>query len=64
MCHGLGEHCQWYDPLAKEYTEKGILVFSHDHGMHIIRHFVCILMWETGFERGIDISDEGVLTVA
>ena len=33
ICHGVAEHCRAYDKVAKALTEKGIFVFSHDHGI-------------------------------
>jgi acylglycerol lipase len=32
VTHGAGEHCQKYERLANVLTDKGLFVFSHDHG--------------------------------
>ena len=37
ICHGVGEHCQRYDLVADPLTNKGFLVFSHDHGESLSR---------------------------
>ncbi|XP_048741718.2 monoglyceride lipase-like isoform X2 [Ostrea edulis] len=34
LCHGLGEHCLWYDDLAEALVHIGFYVFSHDHVGH------------------------------
>jgi alpha-beta hydrolase superfamily lysophospholipase len=32
VSHGAGEHCQYYNKVAEALTEKGMVVFAHDHG--------------------------------
>jgi len=34
LCHGFGEHLGWYNGLAQQLAERGILVFGHDHQGH------------------------------
>lgn len=34
LCHGFGEHLGWYDGLAGELCEDGLLAFGHDHQGH------------------------------
>ncbi|XP_062574299.1 monoglyceride lipase-like [Saccostrea cucullata] len=34
LCHGLGEHCLWYDDLAEALVNIGFYVFAHDHVGH------------------------------
>ncbi|XP_070193242.1 monoglyceride lipase-like isoform X2 [Littorina saxatilis] len=34
ICHGAGEHCLWYTPLAQLLKEAGCYVFAHDHVGH------------------------------
>lgn len=34
ICHGFGEHLQWYEDLALRLTATGLLAFGHDHVGH------------------------------
>ena len=34
LCHGFGEHLGWYDGLASQLAQLGLLVFGHDHQGH------------------------------
>jgi len=34
LCHGFGEHLGWYDGLAQQVADMGLLVFGHDHQGH------------------------------
>jgi len=34
LCHGFGEHLGWYEELAEELRDSGLLVFGHDHQGH------------------------------
>ncbi|XP_071550064.1 monoglyceride lipase-like isoform X2 [Panulirus ornatus] len=34
LCHGFGEHLQWYEDLALCLTASGLLAFGHDHVGH------------------------------
>lgn len=34
LCHGAGEHCQFYEKIANVLTKEGILAFAHDHVGH------------------------------
>lgn len=34
ICHGFGEHLQWYEDLALRLTATGLLAFGHDHAGH------------------------------
>merc|ERR1712142_641435 len=34
LCHGFGEHLGWYEGLAQQVANKGLLVFGHDHQGH------------------------------
>jgi len=34
LCHGFGEHLGWYEGLAQQLADKGLLVFGHDHQGH------------------------------
>lgn len=34
ICHGFGEHLQWYEDLALRLTATGLLAFGHDHIGH------------------------------
>lgn len=34
LCHGLGEHCLWYDDIAEALVKIGFYVFAHDHVGH------------------------------
>ncbi|ELT90862.1 hypothetical protein CAPTEDRAFT_228940 [Capitella teleta] len=34
ILHGAGEHCQWYDVIAKPLNAQGITVCAHDHVGH------------------------------
>ncbi|XP_048743386.1 monoglyceride lipase-like isoform X2 [Ostrea edulis] len=32
ICHGIGDHCLWYEGLAEALVQIGFYVFTHDHG--------------------------------
>ncbi|KAK3876087.1 hypothetical protein Pcinc_019099 [Petrolisthes cinctipes] len=34
LCHGFGEHLQWYEDLALRLAAAGLLAFGHDHVGH------------------------------
>ncbi|XP_076040106.1 monoglyceride lipase-like [Oratosquilla oratoria] len=34
LCHGFGEHLQWYEELALRLAGSGVLAFGHDHVGH------------------------------
>nr|XP_053651324.1 uncharacterized protein LOC128701577 isoform X2 [Cherax quadricarinatus] len=34
LCHGFGEHLQWYEDLALHLSATGLLAFGHDHVGH------------------------------